>query len=92
MTTKTVFGFNDFITTVDNTVMVFTPDTSSLDSSPTSILEELKKGSSHQPFIEVNGGREPQTPDIQPSRVPAPAKVDVESQVFQGGEWMEIRN
>merc|ERR1719234_2495877 len=25
-TTKTVFGYDDFVTTVDNTVMVFTPD------------------------------------------------------------------
>ena len=33
-TTRTVFGFHDYVTTVDNTVMVFTPDANGRPLSP----------------------------------------------------------
>ena len=43
-TTKTVFGYDDFVTTVDNTVMVFTSDADGKnhtnDEKSTNLLQE----------------------------------------------------
>ena len=38
----------------------------------------------------VNTQHQPLPQDIQPSRVPAPAKDALQSQVFQAGEWEEF--
>ena len=46
-TTKTVFGYDDFVTTVDNTVMVFTSDADGKnptnDEKSTNLLQEKQR-------------------------------------------------
>ena len=47
-TTKTVFGYDDFVTTVDNTVMVFTSDAEGIknptnDEKSTNLLQEKQR-------------------------------------------------
>ena len=58
-TTRTVFGFHDYVTTVDNTVMVFTPDANGhplkVASKPVNLKSEQRAEKSLNIFIEAKG-------------------------------------
>ena len=75
-TTKTVFGYDDFVTTVDNTVMVFTSEeqggaTRSSVSTASSIISTLEQTSEPkpEPLIEVATENSLEAHTIRPSKV-----------------------
>jgi len=74
LTTQTVFGFGDYVTTVGNTVMFFTPKGgpgSGFEASSTLSLENLFEEQKTRPFIEVGGVSSDYVSEIQPSSTSA---------------------